>query len=158
MLQKLDYRERSAGVYVHRLIADEWSIGTRYRLTYSELEERHPELPSTAFPAARFSPAASSALLHQLRSYLQFQHPGGFFAVGESIWNRQHNLGYVPDQPGDDFWQFDVHVGYRWPNRRAEVRVGILNLTDRDYRMNPLSVTEVLPRDRTLAVSLRLNF
>ena len=158
VLQKLDYRERSAGVYVHRLIADEWSIGTRYRLTYSELEERHPELPSTAFPAARFSPAASSALLHQLRSYLQFQHPGGFFAVGESIWNRQHNLGYVPDQPGDDFWQFDVHVGYRWPNRRAEVRVGILNLTDRDYRMNPLSVTEVLPRDRTLAVSLRLNF
>lgn len=158
VLQNLKYRERSLALYAHRLIGDEWSVGSRYRLAHAELEERHPGLPASAFPVPTFSPAASSALSHQIRNYVQFQHPCGFFALAEGVWNAQHNLGYAPDMPGDSFWQFDVYAGYRWPNRRAELRLGLLNLTDQDYRWNPLSVTEILPRDRTLALSLRLNF
>src|SRR5260221_8139284 len=38
-------------------------------------------------------------------------------------------------EPGDDFWHFNAFVGYRFPRRRAELRVGVLNLTDRDYRL-----------------------
>ena len=76
----------------------------------------------------------------------------------EALWYRQQNFDYTPDLPGDQFWQFNVYAGYRWPNRRAEVRVGLLNITDRDYRLNSLNLTETLPRERTLALSLKLNF
>jgi hypothetical protein len=51
-----------------------------------------------------------------------------------------------------------VFVGYRFPRRYAEVRLGILNLTDSDYRLNPLSLHSALPRERTFIASLRLNF
>ncbi|MBI3869663.1 MAG: TonB-dependent receptor [Verrucomicrobia bacterium] len=156
--ERLNYQERSIGGYAYHLLGDEWSLGARYRLTHSEIEAAHPDLPSTTFVTPPFSPPASSALLHSARLFVQFQHPSGFFGLGEAIWHRQSNRNYVPDLPGDDFWQLNVHAGYRWPNRRAEIRVGLLNLTDQDYRLNPLSETETLPRHRTLAVSLRLNF
>jgi outer membrane receptor for ferric coprogen and ferric-rhodotorulic acid len=70
----------------------------------------------------------------------------------------QSNRGYTPDRPGDDFWQFNVHLGYRWLQRRLETRISLLNLTDRNYRLNPLNLTAELPRERTLAMSLRFNF
>ena len=60
--------------------------------------------------------------------------------------------------PGDDFWQFHVTAGYRFLQRRAEVRVGILNLTDRDYRLNPLNLHLEAPRERTFTASLRFYF
>ena len=156
--ERLNYQERSLGGYIYHLLGDEWSFGARYRMTHSEIEAAHPDLPSTTFVTPQFSPPSSSALLHSAKLFVQFQHPSGFFGLGEGVWHRQNNRNYVPDIPGDDFWQLNLHAGYRWPNRRAEIRVGLLNITDQDYRLNPLSITETLPRHRTLAVSLRLNF
>ena len=57
--------------------------------------------------------------------------------------------------PGDYFWQFNALVGFRFPRRRAEIAVGLLNLTDRDYRLNPVNLYADLPRDRTLLLRLR---
>ena len=48
--------------------------------------------------------------------------------------------------------------GYRFLQRRCEVRLGVLNLTGQDYRLNPLNLHEEYPRERTLYTSLRLNF
>jgi len=36
--------------------------------------------------------------------------------------------------------------------------VGVLNLTDQDYRLNPLNLYPDLPRSRTFAASLQFNF
>jgi len=36
--------------------------------------------------------------------------------------------------------------------------LGLLNLTDRDYHLNPLTLYQELPRHRTLAVQLQINF
>jgi len=36
--------------------------------------------------------------------------------------------------------------------------LGVLNLLDTDYRLNPLTPYGNLPRSRTLTASLRLNF
>ncbi len=58
----------------------------------------------------------------------------------------------------EDFWQHNVYLGYRLPRRKAEVRLGFLNLFDRDYRLNPLNLHAELPRERMMAVNLRLNF
>jgi len=85
-------------------------------------------------------------------------HPSGCFARAEALWNVQSNRGYLVDRPGDDFWQFNSYVGYRFLRRRAEIRVGLLNLTDRNYRLNPLNLHAELPRERTLTVSLKFDF
>jgi hypothetical protein len=38
------------------------------------------------------------------------------------------------------------------------VTVGLLNIAGQDYNLNPLNIYNELPRARTLAVSLKLNF
>ena len=50
------------------------------------------------------------------------------------------------------------YAGYRFPRRMAEVKVGLLNITGQDYRLNPLNLYYDLPRQRTLAVSLKFYF
>ena len=51
-----------------------------------------------------------------------------------------------------------MFVGHRFLQRRAEVRVGILNLGDQDYRLNPLNLHEEYPRERTFYAALKLYF
>jgi outer membrane receptor for ferric coprogen and ferric-rhodotorulic acid len=96
--------------------------------------------------------------LQQLSLSAIYNHPCGFFARGEALWEAQSNNGYTPAEPGDDFWQFNALVGYRFPRRKAEVTLGLLNLTDQNYNLNPLNLYNELPRSRTLALRLQLSF
>ena len=59
---------------------------------------------------------------------------------------------------GDNFWQFDAFVGYRFLHRTAEITLGVLNLTDQDYRLNPLNSYGQRPRERTLMIRFGLHF
>jgi hypothetical protein len=36
--------------------------------------------------------------------------------------------------------------------------VGVLNITDQDYRLNPLTLYNELPRERTFVASLKFFF
>ena len=38
------------------------------------------------------------------------------------------------------------------------MRIGVLNLTDQDYRLNPLTLYNELPRGRTFAAGLQFRF
>jgi outer membrane receptor protein involved in Fe transport len=87
-----------------------------------------------------------------------YNHRSGFFAQLDARWWSQSNQGYSPDRPGDDFWQVDAFVGYRFLRRRVELRAGIVNLTDQDYRINPLNLTAELPRERAFTARLQFNF
>jgi hypothetical protein len=98
------------------------------------------------------------ALLHQLSLSAIFNHPSGFFSEAEALWWAQDNHGYSPALPGDDFWQFNLFAGYRFPRRRAEVSIGLANLTGEGYRLNPLSLYGELPRGRTFVANLKFNF
>ena len=51
---------------------------------------------------------------------------------------------------------FDIIFGQAGPNPEADAAGGAV--ADTDYRLNPLNLHADLPRGRTLAVSLRLNF
>ena len=66
--------------------------------------------------------------------------------------------GYAIDRPGDEFWHFNLFAGYRFPRRRAEILIGLLNVTDQDYRLNPLTLYDELPRERTLMARFQFNF
>ena len=64
----------------------------------------------------------------------------------------------TPAQPGDDFWQFNLFAGYRFPRRAAEIQAGLLNLTGRDYQLTPVNLYADLPRARTIALRFKFNF
>jgi outer membrane receptor protein involved in Fe transport len=58
----------------------------------------------------------------------------------------------------DSFWQHNVFAGYRFLKRRVSIQAGILNLTDQDYRLNPLNLYSELPRTRTFVAKFQFNF
>ncbi len=157
--EQLDYRERSVGVIVNQLVGESFSLGASYRLSEAELHDDFVELPSTATTAGGFNPNRDlTGTLQEVNLFARVHLPCGFFSEFNSIWLVQSNRGYTPDLPGDDFWQLNLFAGYRFPNRVAEIRVGLLNITDQDYRLNPLNLYHELPRERTLAASLKFNF
>ena len=150
--ENLDYEERSVTVSLNQLVSREWALGARYRISEATLKDRFLALRS-------FIPDQDlRATLNQANLFAIYNHPCGFFGEGEALWFSQNNRGYTPGLPGDDFWQFNVFAGYRFFRRRAEVTVGLLNVTDQDYRLNPLNLTAYLPRQRTFYTSLRFAF
>jgi len=113
------------------------------------LEARYP---------AGGSHANNDAILDQLTLFALFNHPSGLFARAEGNWYSQSNDGYTPAEPGDDFWQVNLFGGYRFCHRRAQIQLGVLNLTDQDYRLNPLNLYTELPRQRTFTVNFQFTF
>src|SRR5439155_25562571 len=118
--------------------------------------DRHPDIPYASNPFPLNDDL--KAWLHQVYLTAIYQHPCGLFGEFDVVWSQQSNQGYSPDIPGDDFWQYNVYLGYRFLQRRGEARVGLLNIGNRDYRLNPLTLYNELPRERMLTVSLKLNF
>lgn len=155
--QMLDFEERSVSAYVNQLVGDQWALGTRYRISEADLTGRFPDLPSQA-PGVSQLGQDERAVLSHLQGYVFFNHSSGFFAQWLSDWYWQSNRGYVPDRPTESFWQHDFFVGYRFARRRAEIRLGVANLANQGYRLNPLNLQTELPQRRTLLASLRLNF
>jgi hypothetical protein len=153
--EHLKYYERNLTLTINQLIADEWSVGARYRISDANLKRDFTEIPKSIAPLAQRD---ESATLHQVDLFTLFNHSSGVFAQFDALWSQQSNRGYAVAIPGDDFWQFNIFAGYRTPRRFAELRVGILNLTDQNYRLNPLNLTRDLPRDRTFSTSLRISF
>ena len=100
----------------------------------------------------------TQGVLNQLDLTAIYNHPCGFFAEGEALWFDQSNEGYTPGEPGDDFWQFNLFAGYRFPHRKAELTVGLLNIAGQDYQLNPLNIYNEMPRSRTLWCVCNLIF
>jgi len=157
--EELDYEERSLTFTVNQLVGQSWAFGASYRLSQAELQGHFPDIPATATVYGGFTPSRDwIATLHRVNLCAVYNHRSGFFAEGDSVWMHQSNEGYTPDLPGDDFWLFNAFIGYRFPRRQAELRLGLLNITDQDYRLNPLNLMSELPRERTLVVSGRFSF
>ena len=155
----LDFEERTISVTLNQLVGDEFAFGANYRLSRAALERRLPDIPTSAIVVAPLRLQQNEeAILHQLQLFGIVNYPSGLFFRFESIWNQQSNRGYTPDLPGDDLWQFNVFAGYRFWRRNAELTVGLLNLTDQDYHLNPLNLTPELPHERTLTVRFRFSF
>ncbi|MEY4386348.1 MAG: hypothetical protein RLY20_1631, partial [Verrucomicrobiota bacterium] len=155
--QSLEFEEKSVSLGLNQLLGDEWALGSRYKLTHADLQTRSLDIAPTLTGAGVLNQDVSS-LLHQVWLYAIYQHRCGFFSQFDAVWSKQSNDGYTPSLPGEDLWQFNLSAGYRFLQRRAEVRVGLLNITDEDYHLNPLTVYREMPRDRTLAVSFKLEF
>ncbi|HMC28067.1 MAG TPA: TonB-dependent receptor, partial [Verrucomicrobiae bacterium] len=152
--EHLDYDEQSLLATANQLLAQDWSIGAQYRFTKSQLHTLFPDIPASVNPG---SDRTERADLHQVNLYLLFNHPSGFFARADTQWYLQRNSGYSPSLPSDDFFQHNLLIGYRLRRHRGELSFGVLNLTGRDYRLNPLNLYSELPRDRVFIARLKIN-
>jgi tetratricopeptide (TPR) repeat protein len=155
--QSLDYQEETLLVTLNQLLGREWAVGARYRLTHADLDQPFSDLSPAVGNQEAFNPHVS-AVLHQVNLFAIYQHSCGFFAGWGSIWSGQSNSGYAIPLSDESFWQHNIYAGYRFWQRRGQVQVGLLNLTDADYRLNPLTLYNELPRSRTFQASFRFQF
>jgi Tfp pilus assembly protein PilF len=155
--QHLDYSEQDIALTLNQLIGTEWSLGARYQFSHSELRTSFPGVPNSPPPAAPLN-RTEEADLHRVQLRLLYTHASGLFGGVESTWYKQINRGYTPELPGDALVQVDLQLGWRLPRQRGEIRLGLLNITEQDYHLNPLNVYAELPRERVLAAQLRLRF
>jgi Tfp pilus assembly protein PilF len=153
--RQLSFEERSLDFSAHQLLGDYFSVGARYRVTQARLKSEFSGL----------DPVLKRDTHSTLGGHLQvvsldgtFQHPSGIFAGVEAQWWRQELLDDLSHLPGDEFWQLNAAVGYRSPRRHFEVSLGLLNLTGQDYFLHPINLYPDLPRQRTLAAKVQLNF
>jgi Tfp pilus assembly protein PilF len=158
--EDLDYKEQSLLFTANQLLGRDWSLGARYRLSQAVLDDSFPDVPASppSVPNPIIPKQRTEGVLQQLSLSAIYNHPCGFFARGNALWVAQSNTGYTPAQPGDDFWQLNAFAGYRFPRRKVEIMLGLLNITDQNYNLNPLNLYNELPRSRTLALRLQINF
>ena len=157
--QTLAYREETFSASIHQLLGDEFSLSAIYRFTHAELRSTYPELtlldPTTD--------KQGEGVLHHLIVAANWNSPTGLFARAEGHWYSQELDGAdfqrgVVGRAGDDFWQFNAILGYRFAHNRCELSVGVLNLTDTDYRLDPITYHETLPRERTAFIRCKFTF
>jgi tetratricopeptide (TPR) repeat protein len=156
--EHLDYTEQSLLFTASQLVGERWSLTARDSLSQAVLNENFTDVPDGIF-FNNFQPRQRlKAVLNEVDLLLIYNHPSGFFAQEEAHWYAQSNSGYTPGEPGADLWQFNAFVGYRFLHRKAQVMLGLLNITDQNYSLNPLNLYNELPRSRTLDLRLQLNF
>lgn len=153
------FQEKDAFASVSQLICDDLSVGTRYTLTSADVT------------ANDFSPATGldylqnheNSTLNEFTLFGNFYVPCGFFAKAEANWWVQHNAynGFGPGglgEPGNDFWQVNLWAGYRFPRRHIETSLGLLNVCNQGYNLDPVTYFLEPARTRTLVASLKFNF
>ena len=155
--QNLDFREHDLSAYAGQLLGDYFSVSARFRRSEAHLLGKFPQIPA-GINGLDTLEQNNRATLHHLSLAANMNLPSGFFARWQTDWYDQRSSGYTPALANADFWQHDIFAGYRFPRRYAEIRLGVLNLAGRNYHLYPLNLYAELPRARTLALSLRLNF
>ena len=154
--ETLNYKEYDLAASLNQLVGDKIVLGTSYKITQSKLQDVLTEVPVSAFAQAD---QTEEATLQEVEGYAQWNHPSGFFARAEAHWYGQSNSGWTPAEPGDYFFQENLFAGYYFAHRRAELLLGILNLTGQDYHLNSLTVyEEQLPRSRVFEAALSFMF
>jgi len=129
-------------------------VGVRYKLTDADLVT-HFTGSSSALGSLNQDVHAT---LNQVLLHANYYTRCGFFAEGQAVWSGQSNSGYSPNLADESFWQFNLYVGYRFKLRHAEARLGLVNITDEDYRLNPLTLYSELPRERMFTASFKFYF
>ncbi len=148
--QSWNYREKSLVFTADQLLGKQLEIGARYELTDARLNSNY----------ARSTTGEQNlnSLLHLAGLHATWNHPSGLFSSLEADWYHQHDSGFSSTEVGDDFWQINAYAGYRFWHRRAEFTVGLLNLTDQGYHLEPLNLYNELPHGRTFLARLLISF
>jgi Tfp pilus assembly protein PilF len=148
------FQEKDAFVSVSQLIGKELAVGARYSLTSVDLSSRLA-LPAGTANAQLYNLHENSTL-NGVSLFGNFAVPCGFFSQMQANWWDQFNT--LPGEGGGGFWQFNFYTGYRFPRRHAEVAVGVVNLANQDYHIDPVTYFLEQAHTRTLMASFKFNF
>ncbi len=160
--ERLAFHEFSADASVHQLLGERFSVGARYRLAKAQLDTTFPGINPAVGPLNGFTlspiPSRQSGLIQTISLDGTYRLPCGFFARTQIGWWSQQLADGLRGSPGDNFWQLNLEAGYRSPHQHLELTLGLLNLADQNYRLSPINLYPDLPRERTFALRLKLNF
>ena len=160
--QELDYREESLSASLNQLVGSEFSLGAGYRVTRSELRTNFTEFPTLLVP---MSDLTDEATLQQLSLFANWNSPTGLFARIEANWFSQElmddplrlPMGGIPRE-GDDFWQYNAMLGYRFHRSMCEISAGLINIAGKNYHLSPLNPHPDIERGQTVVLRCRLSF
>ncbi|HEY2713832.1 MAG TPA: TonB-dependent receptor [Chthoniobacterales bacterium] len=153
--EQLGYEEHDFLITLNQLVGDRWSLGAKYQLSFADLQTVFSEVPTSISSQAD---TRQKATLHQGDLFVIYNHPAGWFGRIDGYWAAQSNVGYSPDIPGDEIFQLNAYAGYRFRRNYGDITLGLLDINDQDYKLNPLNYYNELPRQRTFALRVRLNF
>jgi Tfp pilus assembly protein PilF len=160
--QSMDYYEDSLTLTADQLLGKQWETGARYVLSQAKLNVNYWNIPGNLPPDPNypnFQPRQGlESLLQTVNLHANWNHPSGLFSKLEGNWYHQNNSGYTPAESGDDFWQFNAYAGYRMLHRRVEFTVGLLNIFDQNYSLEPLNLYNEMARSRTFLARLKISF
>ena len=149
--QSVDYHEQTLWATANQLLGKQWSVGARYRLSHADLDANLVDVPPA--PQQHWK-----SVLNEVDLQANWNHPSGLFSVFQASWYDQNNSGFTPAEPGQSFWQCNAFAGYRMFHRRVEFSVGLLNIFDQDYKLEPLNFYNEMAHSRTFMTRLRINF
>ncbi len=146
--QDIDYKEKDLIFNVDQLLGDEFSAGMAYHLIAADVNYNTLGLVKNTFQST----------LHETSLFANYNLPCGFFSQFQANWWDQASKGFVPNEPGDSFWQFNLFAGYRFPKRHMEISVGVLNIGNQDYNLDPVTYYLEQAHTRTFVSSFKFNF
>ncbi|MGD0816378.1 MAG: TonB-dependent receptor [Verrucomicrobiota bacterium] len=151
------FQERDLFASVNQMIGKEVSVGARYSLTAVDLSVNDFS-PSTG----QTFPQHENSTLNEMSFFGNYYVPCGFFSQFQANWWMQHNAdnqsSVAGPEPGADFWQFNLYAGYRFPRRHIEMAIGLVNIFNQGYNVDPVTYFLEQARNRTLMASLKFNF
>ncbi len=159
--QTQNFCEKSVVLSVNQLLGEQWSAGALYRLSQAELDLKYPEFNFRDMYNLRepfYIRQTLESVLNTVNLHANWNHPCGLFSALDGSWYHQNNSGFTPAEPGDDFWKFNAFAGYRMWHRRVELTLGLLNIFDKGYKLEPLNFNNETAHSRTFLVRVRINF
>lgn len=110
-------KEDRVATYLYQILTDELTLTTDY--VWEFFEELNP-LPSIQ--------------TNLVSSQLNYFHSTGFFALARSSWRGQERAGTFTPNEKQNFWLFDVGVGYEFDNRKGIVSLLFNNILDKNFK------------------------
>lgn len=151
--ESLRYEERGVRLTVNQILGAEWFLQGRYQFTHAELDRLLPTVPATTAFDRRQSDTGD---LHSGVASLLYQRTDGWF--GRMTVNLMHqDRGGSGGPQAADLAQLDLFAGWRFPRHRGDLTVGVLNLSDADCHVSPITAYAEFPRERMFYLRLRLN-
>jgi tetratricopeptide (TPR) repeat protein len=150
------FQEKDVFASISQLIGKEVSVGARYSLCAVDLSSDITALPGTV--NASVLNGHENSTLNNLTLFANYYLPCGFFSQFQANWWVQHNADNALSEPSDNFWQFNLYGGYRFPRRHIELMVGIVNMFNQDYNIDPVTYFLEQAHNRTFMASLKFNF
>jgi len=150
--QAQSFREKDAFLSVNQLIGKELAVGARYSLTSVDLSTKVTMPPGVA----SVYNVHENSTLNEVSLFANFAVPCGFFSQLQANYWRQFDS--LPGEGGDGFWQLNYYAGYRFPHRHVELSVGVINITDQDYHIDPVTYFLEQAHKREFVASMKFNF